>query len=159
MNVKNKEYTLNDLIVKTNLLKKISGVVIGFTNGCFDLLHKGHLHSLVEAKKNCDYLIVAINSDASIKLIKGKDRQIDNESIRLNKLSNVEHVDAIIVFTEETPLNIINKLLPDILFKGIDYKDRKIVGSKFVKENGGKVELLGFLDGYSTSNLIKNSSI
>ena len=159
MKNKDKEYSINELIIKINLLKKKSNFIIGFTNGCFDLLHKGHLYSLSEAKKKCDYLIVAINSDASVKLLKGNDRPIDNEFIRLNKLSNIKCIDALIVFTEETPLNIVNRLLPDILFKGADYKNKKVIGSECIIKNGGKIEFLDILDGFSTTNIIKNSSI
>ena len=132
---------------------------IVFTNGCFDLLHKGHLYSLAEAKKRCDYLIVAINSDISVQLLKGKDRPIDNESARLDKLSKIKDVDALIVFTEKTPLSIINELLPDILFKGADYKDKIVIGSECVINNGGKIEFIDILEGFSTTNIIKFSSI
>ena len=155
----NKNYLLNDLIIKINLLKKKDNAVIGFTNGCFDLLHKGHLYTLAEAKKRCDFLIVALNSDVSVKLLKGKGRPIDNEYIRLNKLSSIKDIDALIVFTEKTPLNIIDELLPDILFKGADYKNRKVVGSECVIKNGGKIEFIDILDGFSTTSIIKNSSI
>ena len=155
-----KKYLLNELVIKINSLKMKNNVVIGFTNGCFDLLHKGHLYILSEAKKKCDYLIVAINSDISIKLLKGNDRPIDNESVRLNKLSSIKDVDALIVFTEETPLNIICELLPNILFKGADYKNKKVVvGYECVTNNGGKIEFIDILNGFSTTNIIKNSSI
>jgi|TARA_B100001093_G_C26682967_1_gene951285 D-beta-D-heptose 7-phosphate kinase/D-beta-D-heptose 1-phosphate adenosyltransferase len=155
----NKKYLIKDLIIQINLLKKNDNIVIGFTNGCFDLLHKGHLHILSEAKKRCDYLIVAVNSDLSVKLLKGKNRPIDNESVRLSKLSSVKDVDALLIFAEETPLNTINGLLPDILFKGYDYKYKEVVGSEIVIKNGGKIEFIDFLDGFSTTNIIKNSSI
>jgi len=155
----NKNYLIDDLIIKVNLLKKKENKVIGFTNGCFDLLHEGHLYTLAEAKKKCDFLIVAINSDISIKLLKGEGRPIDNESVRLNKLSSIRDVDALIIFTEETPFNIIYKLLPDILFKGADYKDKKVIGSECVIKNGGKIEFINILNGFSTTNIIKNSGI
>ena len=154
-----KEYLLNDLIIKINWLKKNDNSTVGFTNGCFDLLHKGHIHSITEARKKCDYLIVAINSDTSVKLLKGNDRPIDNETIRLNKLSNIKDVDALIVFKEETPINIIKSLLPNILFKGSDYKNKKVVGSECIIRNGGKIEFIDILDGFSTTNIIKNSMI
>ena len=159
MKDQNKKFLLNELKIKINLLKKQKKQVIGFTNGCFDLLHEGHLHSLIEAKKKCDYLIVAINSDASVKLLKGNDRPIDNESIRLKKLSNLKYVDALIIFKEKTPINIINELLPNILFKGADYKNKKVIGSECVIKNGGIIEFIDILDGFSTTNIIKNSSI
>ena len=153
-----KEYKISNIIKRLILLKK-NGLRIGFTNGCFDLLHKGHLYSISEAKKKCDYLIIGLNSDISVAKLKGSNRPIDEQAYRVLKLSKLNDVDAIIIFHDETPLRLIKDINPDILFKGIDYKDREIVGSKFVKENGGKVELLDFLDGFSTSNLIKNSSI
>tara|TARA_B100001093_G_C26579008_1_gene906415 strand:+ start:221 stop:697 length:477 start_codon:yes stop_codon:yes gene_type:complete len=153
-----KEYKTSNIIKKLILLKK-NGLRIGFTNGCFDLLHQGHLYSISEAKKKCDYLIIGLNSDISVAKLKGSNRPIDEQSHRVLKLSKLNDVDAIIIFNDDTPLKLIKDINPDILFKGIDYKDREIAGSNFVKENGGKVELLDFLDGYSTSNLIKNSSI
>ena len=141
-------------------LKKFrdENLIIGFTNGCFDLLHKGHLLLLSEAKKKCDFLIIGLNSDTSIKMLKGKNRPIDNEASRLKNLSIVKDVDALVIFKEQTPLKIINKILPDILFKGADYKHKEVIGSESVIKNGGKVELIEILDGYSTTNIIKNSS-
>ena len=153
-----KEYKISNIIKRLILLKK-NGLRIGFTNGCFDLLHQGHLYSISEAKKKCDYLIIGLNSDISVAKLKGSNRPIDEQAYRVLKLSKLNDVDAIIIFNDDTPLRLIKDINPNILFKGVDYKDREIVGSKFVKENGGKVELLDFLDGFSTSNLIKNSSI
>lgn len=152
-----KEYQKDKLLEKINLLKK-NGAVIGFTNGCFDLLHKGHIHSISHAKKKCDFLIVAINSDKSVKLLKGSQRPIDNERIRIKNLSLINDVDAVIVFSEETPIGIINYLLPNILFKGTDYKFKKVVGSDIVLKNGGKIEFIKMLKGISTTKIIKNSS-
>ena len=157
MNLKkifNKNELINHVI---NLRKK--GLQIGFTNGCFDLLHKGHLSLLSQSRQKCDFLIVGLNSDASVKLLKGNSRPIDSESIRLDKLSKIKDVDAITVFTEETPLNIINELLPNILFQGADYKIKKVIGSESVIESGGKIEFIDILDSFSTTNIIKNSSI
>ena len=158
MKNRNKEYSIKDLLKKINQLKN-NNKVIGFTNGCFDLLHKGHLHSISTAKNNCDYLIIGLNSDISVTKLKGQSRPIDDQENRVLKLSELSDVDAIIVFYDETPLKLIKNIKPDILFKGIDYKDKEIIGSEFIIKNGGKVELIDFLDGYSTSNLIKNSSI
>ena len=154
----NKEYKLSNLIKKLILLRK-EGLRIGFTNGCFDLLHKGHLYSILEAKKRCDYLIMGLNSDSSLAKLKGSNRPIDNQLNRVLKLSKLNDVDAIIVFYDDTPLKLIEDINPHILFKGIDYKDKKIVGSEFIIKNGGKVELNDFLDGYSTSISINNYSI
>ena len=134
-------------------------LTIGFTNGCFDLLHKGHLSLLSNARQKCDFLIVGLNSDLSVKLLKGKNRPIDKELVRLKKLSTIKDVDALILFNEETPLKIINRLLPDILFKGADYKYKEVIGSESVINNGGKIKFIDILEGFSTTNIIKNSSI
>ena len=153
----NKEYSVENLIKKIVQLKK-ENVSIGFTNGCFDLLHKGHIYSISEAKKKCDYLIIAINSDISVSIIKGPNRPIDDQVNRVLKLSKLDDVDAIIIFYDDNPLKLIKDINPDILFKGADYKDKEIIGSEFIIENGGKVELIDILNGYSTTNIIKNSS-
>ena len=153
----NKEYSAENLIKKIVQLKK-ENVSIGFTNGCFDLLHKGHIYSISEAKKKCDYLIIAINSDISVSIIKGPNRPIDDQVNRVLKLSKLDDVDAIIIFHDDNPLKLIKDINPDILFKGADYKNKEIIGSEFIIENGGKVELIDILNGYSTTNIIKNSS-
>ena len=153
-----KEYNLNDLIKKIKLLRK-DNLCIGFTNGCFDLLHKGHIFSISEARKKCDFLIIGINSDNSVSMLKGPNRPVDNQITRVKKLSKNNHVDAVIIFYEETPLELIKKINPNILFKGTDYKNQIIIGSDFVLQNGGKIELIDIISGYSTTNIIKNSSI
>lgn len=154
-----KIFNLDNLLKKISTLKKEKNIIVGFTNGCFDLLHKGHLKLIKESKNRCDFLIIALNSDNSIKLIKGNERPIENQVLRINNLSNVNEVDAIIVFSEETPLKLIEIINPNILFKGSDYKKKELIGSDFILKNGGKVELIDILDGYSTTNIIKNSSI
>ena len=153
----NKYFKKDQLLEYLSKIKK-SNFKLGFTNGCFDLLHAGHLSLLSQSKKKCDFLIVGLNSDSSIKLLKGKDRPIENLSIRLNNLSKITDVDALIVFNEVTPLKIIDEILPDILFKGADYKDKEVIGSKSVIKNGGTIEFIDILEGFSTTNIIKNSS-
>ena len=153
----NKEYSAENLIKKIVQLKK-DNISIGFTNGCFDLLHKGHIYSISEAKKKCDYLIVGLNSDISVIKLKGSNRPIDDQSNRILKLSKLDDVDAIIIFHDDNPLKLIKDINPDILFKGADYKDKEIIGSEFIINNGGKIELIDILNGYSTTNIIKNSS-
>ena len=153
----NKEYSAENLIKKIVQLKK-GNISIGFTNGCFDLLHKGHIYSISEAKKKCDYLIVGLNSDISVIKLKGSNRPIDDQSNRILKLSKLDDVDAIIIFHDDNPLKLIKDINPDILFKGADYEDKEIIGSEFIINNGGKVELIDILNGYSTTNIIKNSS-
>ena len=153
-----KVFTLKELKQFIFNLKK-DNFEIGFTNGCFDLLHRGHLHLLAQSKKKCDFLIVGLNSDSSIKSLKGNNRPIEKEVTRIRKLSDISDIDALIVFSDETPLNIIKEIQPDILFKGSDYRDRDIIGSKSVLEKGGKVILIELLNGYSTTNIIEKLGV
>ena len=127
-----------------------------FTNGCFDILHLGHQTYLNQSKALGDFLIVAINSDESVKSLKGDDRPINNQELRSKNLLNLDCVDEVVVFSEKTPLKLIEFLLPDVLTKGGDYNHKNIVGSNIVEENGGKVILLPYLKGYSTTTLINN---
>ena len=127
-----------------------------FANGCFDIIHAGHIHLLNEAKKFGDILLVAINSDSSIKKIKSESRPINNAEDRAFILSSMSVVDHIFIFEEETPEKIINEIIPDILVKGDDYKDKFIAGEKCMKENGKKVELVKLLHGKSTTDTIIN---
>lgn len=153
-----KLFTINQL--KENLKKiKESDLIVGFTNGCFDLLHDGHMSLLSNAKQKCDFLIVGLNSDSSVKLLKGKNRPIENELERLKNLSIINDVDALIVFKEKTPFKIIKEINPNVLFKGADYKYKEVIGSEIVLKNGGKIEFVDILEGFSTTNIIKNSSI
>ena len=119
------------------LLERISKIrksnkIIGFTNGCFDLLHKGHLLLISESKKKCDFLIIGLNSDTSIKDIKGKDRPYEKEIKRIENLELNSNVDAIILFNDKTPLNLIKKISPNILIKGADYIDKTVIGSEYI---------------------------
>jgi rfaE bifunctional protein nucleotidyltransferase chain/domain len=125
-----------------------------FTNGCFDVLHKGHIHLLSKTADLGDKVIVGINSDISIKKIKGNSRPIMDEYSRSILISSFFFIDAIILFSEETPINLINTLKPDILAKGGDYKIENIVGSNEVIENGGQVFLVPFLSGFSSTSII-----
>lgn len=138
-----------------SFLEKNRDRKIVFTNGCFDILHLGHVEYLNEAKAQGDVLIVAINSDASVRELKGPDRPVNNEHDRAQMLLNLKAVDCVQVFTEQTPLEIIKLIKPNVLVKGGDWKPEQIVGSDFVLANGGEVKSLMFKQGYSTSNLIK----
>jgi D-beta-D-heptose 7-phosphate kinase / D-beta-D-heptose 1-phosphate adenosyltransferase len=131
------------------------GLTIGFTNGCFDLLHLGHLHSLEQCKKACDRLIVGLNTDSSIKRYKGENRPIQTETVRAHVLAALEYVDGVILFEDDTPLTLIETLLPDTLFKGADYTVDTIVGAEVVQLNGGKVHLIDLKPGYSTTATIE----
>lgn len=136
-------------------LAKNKGKKIVFTNGCFDILHLGHVEYLNEAKAQGDVLIIGLNSDQSVRELKGEDRPINNEEDRKAMLLNLKAVDCVQIFTEQTPLEIIKLIKPHILVKGGDWKPEQIVGSDFVIANGGVVKSLMFKGGYSTSNLIQ----
>ncbi len=133
---------------------------IVFTNGCFDLVHFGHLHYLAEAKELGDRLVVGLNSDASVQRLKGMHRPIKDAKNRLHLMASLQMVDLVVEFSDETPLALIELLSPSILVKGGDWAPHQIVGSEWVLENGGEVLSLPFIDGYSTTKLeqkIKNS--
>ena len=135
-------------------LRKNKEKKIVFTNGCFDIIHKGHVAYLVEAKKLGDLLVIGLNSDASVKRLKGPERPINNELDRQYVMSQLKPVDFVEIFTEDTPLNLILKIMPKILVKGGDWKIEQIVGGKEVVEAGGEVFSLNFVDGYSTTSII-----
>jgi len=149
---------LKELLWEVKKLKE-SGSKIVFTNGCFDLLHVGHLRVFREAKKRGDILIVGVNSDASVKKLKGPGRPLVPEKERAELLANLELIDYVVIFTEETPENLIRAIRPDVLVKGADYKLRQIVGFEDVCHNGGKVVRIPMLSGHSTSQLIKGKRI
>lgn len=128
---------------------------IVFTNGCFDILHRGHVTYLAEAKKLGDLLVIGLNSDASVKRLKGPERPINKELDRQYVLSQLKSVDFVEIFEDETPLNLILKVKPKILVKGGDWKIDQIVGAKEVIANGGDVFSLNFVDGYSTTSIIQ----
>ncbi len=127
--------------------------VIVFTNGCFDILHYGHLHYLAEARSLGQRLIIGINSASSVKRLKGEHRPINDELTRLHTLASLAFVDAVVPFEQDTPLALIQKLMPNILVKGGDWAPEQIVGSKEVIEAGGLVMSLPFVEGYSTTNI------
>ncbi|MGE3608938.1 MAG: D-glycero-beta-D-manno-heptose 1-phosphate adenylyltransferase [Bacteriovoracaceae bacterium] len=138
-----------------NFLKENAGKKIVFTNGCFDILHRGHVTYLNEARKLGDLLVIGLNSDASVKRLKGPERPINNEQDRQYVLSQLKSVDFVEIFEEDTPLNLILKVMPKVLVKGGDWKIDQIVGAKEVIQNGGEVFSLNFVDGYSTTSIIK----
>lgn len=125
-----------------------------FTNGCFDVLHRGHVTYLAQARDLGDCLVMGLNSDASVKRLKGESRPINNEADRALVLAALSFVDYIILFEEDTPKNLIEQVKPNILVKGGDYKIEDIVGADFVTQNGGKVLTIPFVDGYSSTKII-----
>ncbi len=137
------------------LLERLQGKKIVFTNGCFDILHKGHVAYLNEARRLGDALIVGLNSDASVKRLKGPERPINNEQDRMFVMKNLKAVDGVELFTEDTPLELIKALRPMVLVKGGDWKVEQIVGGREVLSWGGEVLSLSFVNGYSTTAVIK----
>ena len=154
VNLKHKSKIISFLSLNQKL-KNYSDKKIGFTNGCFDILHKGHFNLFKFCKENCDILIVAINSNISIKKIKGKNRPYINLKKRLTNLSTIKEIDYIIYFHKLNPLKLIKEIKPSVLFKGSDYKIKDVVGNKFVNSYGGKTMLAPYIKGYSTTNIIK----
>lgn len=134
--------------------QKVKGRKIVFTNGCFDILHQGHLDLLAKAADEGNILVVGVNTDASVKRLKGNERPINNEADRSLQLASLLCVDAVCLFEEDTPLELIQLIRPDVLVKGGDYNKENIVGASEVEANGGCVAIIPFVEGYSTSNLI-----
>lgn len=130
------------------------GLKVVFTNGCFDIIHKGHVDYLSRASSLGDRMIIGLNTDKSVGDLKGPNRPIQDERSRAEILASMFFVDAVVLFDEETPFELINFLKPDILVKGSDYSIDKIVGADVVMANGGRVETMDFIDGYSTTNII-----
>jgi len=135
-------------------LWQTEGKKVVFTNGVFDLLHIGHATYLAKAAEQGDKLIIGLNSDSSVKRIKGEDRPVNDQDSRAALLAAFFFVDAVVIFEEDTPLNLISILLPDILVKGADYAVENIVGAKEVIANGGEVKTITFVDGYSSTSII-----
>jgi rfaE bifunctional protein nucleotidyltransferase chain/domain len=145
---------------KTALIKIVaalrkSGKRVVFTNGCFDILHYGHAKYLETAKAKGDFLVVGVNSDSSVRKLKGNSRPVISQNFRARMISALEAVDFVVIFSEATPLKIIQALKPDVLVKGGDWKEEDIVGADFVKQLGGRVYSIKFIKGFSTTDIIK----
>jgi len=135
------------------------GLRVGFTNGCFDLLHPGHVRLLTEARGACDRLVVGLNSDASVKRLKGEGRPVQGQEARAEVLAGLEAVDVVVIFEEDTPLELLGRVRPKVLVKGADYRIDQVVGRELVEANGGEVVLVDLVPGYSTTNLIKRRPV
>ncbi|MBC8295334.1 MAG: D-glycero-beta-D-manno-heptose 1-phosphate adenylyltransferase [Pelagibacterales bacterium] len=146
-NIKNLSQIINEW--------RLNGDKIVFTNGCFDLIHLGHLEILARSADLGDKLIVGINSDVSIKKIKGNSRPIIEEDSRAKQLAAIEFIDAVILFNEDTPYNLINILKPDVLTKGGDYKKNDIVGNQLINKEQGEVVIIPLTQGYSTTSILE----
>ena len=134
---------------------RLMGKTIAFTNGTYDILHEGHIYSLSQAAAEADLLVVGVNSDSSVKRYKGPNRPVNNENSRALILASLVITDAVVIFEEDTPLNLINFVRPDVLVKGGDYTLEQIVGAKEVMANGGKVIINPILEGFSTTAIIE----
>lgn len=140
-------------IAQWRLLNK----TIAFTNGVFDILHRGHIFSLSQAAAEADYLVVGLNSDASVKRLKGESRPVNNGESRALTLAALLMVDAVVIFGEDTPLELIKVLMPDVLVKGGDYTVEQIAGAKEVMKEGGRVVINPLLEGFSTTRIIEQA--
>ncbi|MCX5850309.1 MAG: D-glycero-beta-D-manno-heptose 1-phosphate adenylyltransferase [Deltaproteobacteria bacterium] len=150
----NKILERNALKDKLEALRK-KGKKIAFTNGCFDILHVGHVRYLREAKKTADILVLALNSDSSTRSIKGEKRPLMTEKERAEILAALEFVDFVTIFSELTPLELINYLKPDVLIKGGDWPEEKVVGREEIKKWGGRVAIIPEIEGKSTTNIVE----
>jgi D-beta-D-heptose 7-phosphate kinase/D-beta-D-heptose 1-phosphate adenosyltransferase len=144
--------------LETHLLDwRKQGFRVGFTNGCFDILHPGHVKVLTAARGACDRLIVGLNSDASVKRLKGEGRPVQDERARSEVLAALEAVDLVVIFEEETPIKLIAQIKPSVLVKGGDYTREQVVGHEIVEANGGEVLLVEVLPGFSTTLLVNRA--
>lgn len=155
------EWIQNKIVTREALQKHCNswralGKKIVFTNGCFDILHHGHLDYIARAADLGNILVVGVNTDASVRKLKGEGRPVTHENDRAFQIASLLCVDAVVLFDEDTPAELIQLVKPDVLTKGGDYTIDRIVGADFVMQNGGAVEIIPFVEGYSTSNLIDN---
>jgi D-glycero-beta-D-manno-heptose 1-phosphate adenylyltransferase len=151
--IQNKILTLPDLQRRIAQWRML-GKTISFTNGCFDILHAGHIASLTQAANEADYLIVGLNADASVKGLKGEGRPVNDEASRALLLAALTIVDAVVLFSEPTPLELVKAIMPDVIVKGGDYKVEDIAGAKEVIAAGGKVVINPIVAGFSTTSII-----
>ncbi|MBO6027201.1 MAG: D-glycero-beta-D-manno-heptose 1-phosphate adenylyltransferase [Bacteroidales bacterium] len=133
---------------------RAQGLKVVFTNGCFDLLHRGHVEYLAKAADMGDVLVVGLNTDASVRRLKGEGRPVNDENARALVLAALSFVDAVVLFDEDTPYELIKAVRPDVLVKGADYKPEEIVGYDIVTSYGGRVETIDLVEGYSTTGMI-----
>jgi D-beta-D-heptose 7-phosphate kinase / D-beta-D-heptose 1-phosphate adenosyltransferase len=152
------EKVVFDWSILDERLAEWRGLRIGFTNGCFDLLHPGHIKLMTEARAVCDRLVVGLNSDASVRRLKGKARPVQDQQARAEVLAALEAVDLVVIFEQDTPVDLIRRVKPTVLVKGADYRIEEVVGRELVEALGGKVVLVDLVPGYSTSALVQRSA-
>jgi D-beta-D-heptose 7-phosphate kinase/D-beta-D-heptose 1-phosphate adenosyltransferase len=155
--LKERIFSREELVQEVKRLR-LKSKTIAFTNGVFDILHEGHIAVLAEAATFADVLFVGVNSDASVKKLKGDSRPVNSEDSRALIIASLIMVDAVVIFNEETPLELIKMIMPDVLVKGGDYTIKTVVGAKEVIANGGRVEIIPIREGFSTTNIINKIS-
>ena len=155
--LKERIFSREELMQEVKRLRLKSKTIV-FTNGVFDILHEGHIAVLTEAATFADVLIVGVNSDTSVKKLKGDSRPVNSEDSRALIIASLIMVDAVVIFNEETPLELIKMITPDVLVKGGDYTTETVVGAKEVIANGGRVEIILIREGFSTTNIINKIS-
>lgn len=150
-------YKIKDLAAAKDLVLqwKNEGKKVVFTNGCFDILHLGHVDYLEKARELGDKLVVGLNTDDSVSRFKGPERPIQNQNSRAHVLASLQFIDLVVFFNDDTPLNLISALVPDVLVKGSDYLAENIVGADVVKKGGGVVKTIDFVPGYSTTRILE----
>lgn len=152
--IRGKIFSLSELLQRVDFWKRLGDSIV-FTNGCFDLLHPGHLHLLNGCTELGERVIVGVNSDTSVKRLKGESRPVNSGQTRLQMLAATLFTDAVVLFEEDTPENLIQAIKPDVLVKGGDWPIDKIVGAAFVQSYGGKVKTIPYLEGNSTTGIIE----
>ena len=152
-NIARKTLDIDALMARLKHWRAVGGRVV-FTNGCFDILHTGHVQLLTQCREQGDYVIVGLNSDASVRRLKGPTRPVNDQRARAAVLAALEAVDAVVVFDEDTPLELITQIKPDVLVKGGDYTISEIAGAEFVKLNGGEVVIVPLVPGFSTTGIL-----
>lgn len=153
--ISHKIFNLSQILQKVDQWRVLDKK-IAFTNGVFDILHAGHIHSLSAAAREADFLIVGLNADSSVKRLKGESRPVNPQDARALILASLLIVDAVVVFEEDTPLELIKIILPDVIVKGGDYTVGQVAGAKEVMANGGRVVINSILEGYSTTAILKS---
>lgn len=157
------QYIYNKILDESTLQSRLEewrkmGCKVVFTNGCFDILHRGHVEYLAQAAEKGDVLMIGLNTDASVRRLKGETRPINDEQSRALLLAALEFVDAVVLFDEDTPYSLIEKVRPDVLVKGADYKPEDIVGYDVVTSYGGTVETVPLVEGFSTTKIVEKMS-
>jgi D-beta-D-heptose 7-phosphate kinase/D-beta-D-heptose 1-phosphate adenosyltransferase len=155
--IESKLFHLNDLLKRIEFWRRLGDKIV-FTNGCFDILHQGHARLLASCSEMGERLVIGLNSDTSVKRLKGEGRPVNDQQSRAVLLAALQFTDAIVIFEEDTPETLIHAIKPDILVKGGDWKPEEIAGSSFVKSYGGQVKVVPYLNGFSTTGIIERAN-